>query len=101
MIDARADRQAAVSGWLRVRANVRALAARLVAAEHRARCDAQRSGEAEGMTLVSQIAAERRSIETLAGELDARIADIRRTFAAHDREYAQALAVDGVPERKR
>ncbi len=91
MTDPRGALRAAYAQWLRVRANVRALAASLVAAEYALRRDARRSDDPDQATLVRQLAAERSAIDVLAAELDLRIAHVKSECAAIEAAYAETV----------
>jgi hypothetical protein len=65
-----------------VRATLRALTARLVAAELRLRQDTWRRDDPDLAALAHQLAAERNTLEALGRDLDARIADVKRACDA-------------------
>jgi hypothetical protein len=92
MTDRQAGPSAAYGHWLRLRAKVRALATSLVAAEYGLRRDARRCDDPAMTTLVRQLAAERRALEALGSELDARIAGVKRDCAALDAGRREAVA---------
>ncbi len=73
MTQSRAELHVLRARWLRVRANVRVLAAKLIAAAHALQRDARRSDDPHMDVLVDQLAAERRAIDALAHDLDARL----------------------------
>jgi hypothetical protein len=91
VIDPRGQLRAAYAQWLRVRANVRALAASLVAAEYALRRDMRRSDDPDYATLVRQLAAERSAIDVLAAELDGRIAHVKSECAAIEACYVETV----------
>lgn len=82
MIDSRRELRGVRARWLRVRTNVRALAAKLAAAEHAVQRDARRSDDPQMRTLVEGLAAERRAIDILGAELDARIRTVEDALRA-------------------
>jgi hypothetical protein len=90
--DPRGALRAVYGRWLRVRANVRALATSLAAAEHGLRRDARRTGDADLETLTAQLVTERQAIESLGRELDVRIAAVKRDCAAVDARHVQSIA---------
>ena len=91
MTDPRVALRAVYAQWLRVRANVRALETSLAAAEYALQRDARRTDDSDMATLVTQLASERRAIVTLARELDARIADVKRDCQAIETGHVEAL----------
>ncbi len=91
MTDPRGALRAAYAQWLRVRANVRALAASLVAAEHAVRRDIPRSDDSDQATLVRQLAAERSAIDVLAAELDVRIAQVKSECDAIEAAFLETI----------
>ncbi len=93
MTDLRAEMQIARTRALRVRANVRALEAKLAAAEHAVQRDARRGDDPRTDVLVAMLGAERRSVTALGAELDERITLIDRACRALD---AGAIAETGV-----
>jgi hypothetical protein len=87
--------RAARGQWLRVRAKVRALEASLAAAQHGLQRDARRCADPDMAVLVTQMNAERQAMQTLASELDERIAGVKRqcnTLEATHRETVVAAA---------
>jgi hypothetical protein len=90
--DPRDALRAAYAHWLRVRANVRALATKLAAAEFAAQRDARRSGDRDMTALAAQLTAERLAMETLGRELDARIAQVKSGCDAIEAGYIESLA---------
>ena len=94
MIGARAGAQAEFARWLRVRANVRAMSAKLAAADHALQRDARRSDDPDMGVLLTQLATERASLAALAGQLDIRIADLKSRHAAWSRHAREVLTAD-------
>jgi hypothetical protein len=74
--DPRGALRAQRARWLLVRNNLRAVAARLAAADHALRRDARRSDDPEMHVLVDALAAQRRCFGEVAVDLDERIAVI-------------------------
>ncbi len=91
MTDPRPELRATYAHWLRVRGNVRALAASLVAAEHGLARDARRSGETDMAVLAAQLAKERTAIEAVRRDLDARIVVVKRECDAIEAAYRESL----------
>ena len=90
--DPRIELRAAYAGWLRVRVNVRALAAKVAAAQHALERDVQRRADPDMATIAAQLGAERRALQALAGDLDARITHVKTEFAAIDSGFVDTLA---------
>lgn len=83
MIDARSALHAALAQWYGVRARVRALGAKLAAAQHALGRDARReSADPELHLLVDRLASERAAIDALARDVDERIAHVERECRA-------------------
>jgi len=80
--DPRAALRAERARWLLVRNNVRALAARLAAADHALRRDARRNDDPEMRVLVDALATQRLRIGEAADELDERIGVIEAELYA-------------------
>jgi hypothetical protein len=94
--------QASYGRWLRVRAAVRALTARLAVAELRLRRDLQRSEDAAyAAELVAQVATERQAMVSLGVALDARIAEVKAAYATIDGERAAAIVATARTGRER
>jgi hypothetical protein len=89
--DPRLALRATYGHWLRVRAKARALEASLVAAEHRLRRDARHNDDRDMATLVRQMSAQRQAMRKLAGELDARIAEVKRDCDAIEAAQTEVL----------
>lgn len=93
MTDLRAQIHVARTRALRVRANVRALAAKLAAAEYALARDARRSDDPQMGVFAAQLTAERQSIAALGVQLDERIALIDRACRALDASIVAATRV--------
>ncbi len=92
MSDPREALRANLAHWLRLRAEVRAIAARLTAHEHERTRDARHDADPALAILAAQLAAERRAILALGAELDARIAHVQRDVAAIGDDYVATIA---------
>lgn len=90
MTDPRAALRAAYAKWLRVRVNVRALAASLAASEYALRRDT-RGADPERATLTEQIGSQRSTIDALAAELDTRIAEVKAECDAIEASYVGTI----------
>jgi hypothetical protein len=55
------------------------------------RCDARRSDDPDMTTLVKQLFAERQAMRKLAGELDARIVEVKRDCDAIEAAHTEAV----------
>jgi hypothetical protein len=100
MRDVRAAMQAARGRALRLRAHVRALAAKLAAAEHAMRRDALPYDDMLIAPLRETLAAERDALAVLGSELDERFALVDRACHALDAQ-ATALATARARARRR
>ncbi len=102
MTDPRPELRTALARWLQLRARVRALAHALVASEHAMQRDARRRGdEPELAVLAAQLRDERTALDALGGELDDRIAAVKRDVTAIEAAFVgqlRAQARHGSPD---
>jgi tRNA-binding protein len=90
--DPRAALRAGFARWLRVRIKVRALAAKVRAAQHALERDARRSDDPDMLTLAAQLGSEHEALAAVASDLDERLRQVKDTYAALGYGYVGALA---------